>query len=166
MAPVGSNLPEQHKLLAIFGKIPLFLDLSERYRKLVLTLSRRVNALKGTLVCKEGTLSDSMFILLSGKLTVRIKGSGSIATINPISTIGEMGVFTDERRSASVICLIDSALFVIKSNELNKLMESEPRLGSKLKSKVIQIMAERLQEHNARIREYQNYMMSLEKEKS
>ena len=166
MAPIGRNIPEEHKLLALFGKIPLFSDLSERYRKLVLTLSRRVNAQKGTLVCKEGTLSDTMFILLSGKLSVRIEGSGTIAIINPVSTIGEMGVFTDEKRSASVIALTDCALFVIKSEELNKLMDSEPRLGSKLKSKVIQIMADRLQEHNARIREYQNYMMSLEKEKS
>ena len=166
MTPVGRNLPEEHKLLAIFGKIPLFSDLSERYRKLILTLSRKVNAPKGTLVCKEGTLSDTMYILLSGKLSVRIKGSGTIATINPISTIGEMGVFTDERRSASVIALIDSALFVIKSSELNKLMESEPRLGSKLMRKVIRIMADRIQEHNTKIREYQNYMMSLEKEKS
>ena len=156
---------EQNQLMGILGKIPIFADLSERYKRLILSISRRINIKKGSLLCREGDVSDSMYILLFGKLSVSIKGSGTIATINPIGTIGEMGVFTDEKRSASVIAMTDCALMLIRADDINRLIEKESAFGNRIMRKVIRIMADRIQEHNARIREFQNYFMSLEKEK-
>ncbi len=161
----GGIKDQQHQLMGILGKIPIFADLNERYKRLILSISKRINIKQGSVLCFEGDVSDYMYILLFGKLSVSIKGSGTIATINPIGTIGEMGVFTDEKRSASVKAMTDCALMVIRAEEINRLLEKEPAFGNKIMRKVIKIMAERIQEHNAKIREFQNYIMSLEKEK-
>jgi CRP-like cAMP-binding protein len=165
MGATGGSSADQHQLLDILGKIPIFADLNERYKRLILSISRRINVKKGSVLCREGDVSDSMYILLFGKLSVSIKGSGTIATINPIGTIGEMGVFTDEKRSASVIAMTDCALMIVRAEDINRLLEKEPAFGNKIMRKVIKIMAERIQELNTRIREFQNYIMSIEKEK-
>ena len=161
----GGSKDQQPQLMGILGKIPIFADLNERYKRLILSVSKRINIKKGSVLCREGDVSDSMYILLFGKLSVSIKGSGTIATINPIGTIGEMGVFTDEKRSASVIAMTDCALMLIRADDINRLIEKETAFGNRIMRKVIRIMADRIQEHNARIREFQNYIMSLEKEK-
>ena len=165
MMTAGGSKDQQPQLMGILGKIPIFADLNERYKRLILSVSKRINIKKGSVLCREGDISDSMYILLFGKLSVSIKGSGTIATINPIGTIGEMGVFTDEKRSASVIAMTDCALMLIRADDINRLIEKEPAFGNRIMRKVIRIMADRIQEHNARIREFQNYIMSLEKEK-
>ena len=161
----GGSKDQQPQLMGILGKIPIFADLNERYKRLILSVSKRINIKKGSVLCREGDVSDSMYILLFGKLSVSIKGSGTIATINPIGTIGEMGVFTDEKRSASVIAMTDCALMLIRADDINRLIEKETAFGNRIMRKVIRIMADRIQGHNARIREFQNYIMSLEKEK-
>jgi len=163
MVPTEGDKADQiRKLLVILSKIPIFEDLSIRYKRLILSISHRINLSKGGVLCNEGDVSDSMFILLVGKLSVSIKGSGTIATINPIGTIGEMGVFTDEKRSATVIAMTNCALLAIRAFDLKRLLESEPRFGTNIMRKVIKILAARIQEHNVRIREFQNYIISQE----
>ncbi|MCE5248616.1 cyclic nucleotide-binding domain-containing protein [bacterium] len=162
----GEKGEQIRKLLEILSKIPIFEDLSIRYKRLILSISRRINMPQGGVLCKEGGDPDEMYILLIGKLAVSIKGSGTIATINPIGTIGEMGVFTDEKRSATVTAMTNCALLAIRSLDLNRLIETEPRFGTNIMRKVIKILAARIQEHNVRIREFQNYIMSQEEKES
>ena len=88
------------RLVTFLQKIPLFEDLPPSTLRMVLSISTKVSLDKGAALCKKGDQSDAMFILLSGKLSVMGSGSEPIATIEPVSSIGEMGVFTGELRSA------------------------------------------------------------------
>ena len=64
-------------------------------------------------IYKFGAASDDLFILLDGQLVAKSKAGIDIAYISPIGIVGEMGVLTDQPRSADVVALEEAVGFVI-----------------------------------------------------
>ena len=153
---------QKNRMLMILERIPVFSDLSDSYKNMLLSISQKKTLDAGEVLCREGDESNAIFILLVGKLSVKITKSATVATINPIGTIGEMGVFTGETRSATVEAMEKSALLAIRADDINMLIQKEPLLGLIIMRKVIKILAQRIQDHNIRIREFQNYILSQE----
>ncbi|MBN1291016.1 MAG: cyclic nucleotide-binding domain-containing protein [Candidatus Latescibacteria bacterium] len=151
---------QKNKMIKIIERIPVFADLSPVQKNKLLSISMKKTLEEGEILCKEGENSDAIFILLVGKLSVKIVNSATVATINPIGTIGEMGVFTGETRSATVEAMEKSALLAIRSEDINNLIGKEPMIGLSIMRRVIKILAKRIQDHNIRIREFQNYILS------
>ena len=151
---------QKNRMLMILERIPVFSDLSDSYKNMLLSISQKKTLDAGEVLCREGDESNAIFILLVGKLSVKITNSATVATINPIGTIGEMGVFTGETRSATVEAMEKSALLAIRADDINMLIQKEPLLGLIIMRKVIKILAQRIQDHNIRIREFQNYILS------
>ena len=111
------------KLVNFIQKIPVFSTLSPYKAKLILSLCSKIALEEKKILCKQGDSSDSMFILLQGKLAVKIKKSFTIATIHPVSSIGEMGVFTNEPRTATVEAMEKSILLCLQKSDLDKLVK-------------------------------------------
>jgi len=153
---------QKMKLVKYFQRIPVFSTLTIYQAKLILSLCSKIVLEEGNILCKQGENSDSMFILLQGKLAVKIKNSVTIATIYPVSSIGEMGVFTNESRTATVEAMEKSILFCLKKSDLNKLIEKDHQFAIKIMKKVIDVLSERITEDNVKIREFQNYIISQE----
>ena len=153
------------KLVQFIQKIPVFSNLSLYKAKIILSLCSKLVLNKGDILCKQGDESTSMFILLKGKLGVRIKNSAPIATIHPVSSIGEMGVFTGEPRTATVEAMEKSNLLYLKKVDIEKLIEKDTYFGISIMRKVIQILSERICEDNVKIREFQNYIIDQEEAK-
>ena len=149
---------QKAKLLALFERIPIFSGLNVEERTDILRLCSKVSLEQGGTLCRQGEASDSMFILLFGKLAVRIDDATTVATIDPITSIGEMGVFTAAPRTATVEAMERSALLRLGAEDLNRLIESRPSLGVAVMRKVISILSERVTADNVRIREFQNYI--------
>ncbi len=147
---------------ALIERVPIFAGLTGEDRKQVLTRCTKLTMETGDTLCAQGDVSDSLFILLIGKLAVRIRNSATIATITPVSSIGEMGVFTGEPRSATVEAMEKSALLRLSAKDLDILIERDPALGVRLMRRVIRILADRVSTDNARIREFQNYLIERE----
>jgi len=156
---------QEKKMLDFIRKIPIFSDLSVDHAKRVLSRCRKLSLVERNILCSQGEPSDSLFILLTGKLAVRIKKSVTIATIYPVTSIGELGVFTGEHRSATVEAMEKSTLLRLEKSDIDQLIESDPALGVNLMRKVIKVLAERIAEDNVKIREFQNYIISQEDEK-
>ena len=117
---------QKARLVVFLKKIPLFSDFPTATLRKVLLLCSKVTLEEGETLCKECEESNSMYILLSGKLQVNIKNSDiPVATIEPVSSIGEMGVFTDEPRTATVTAIQKSALFCLKKGNLNMFINKE-----------------------------------------
>ncbi len=150
------------RLLALIERIPVFSGLSADDRSGILKLCTKITLEKGDILCRQGDSSEAMFILLVGKLAVRIANSATIATIVPVTSIGEMGVFTGESRTATVEAMDRSALLRLDAADLNSLIESRPVLGVSVMRKVIHTLSERVSADNIRIREFQNYLIELE----
>ena len=153
------------RLLQFIQKIPVFSNLSLYKAKIILSLCSKLVLNEGDILCKQGDESNSMFILLQGKLGVKIKHSAPIATIYPVSSIGEMGVFTGEPRTATVEALEKSNLLCLKRIDIEKLIERDNHFGISIMRKVIQILSERICEDNVKIREFQNYIIVQEEAK-
>lgn len=91
---------EQNKtLLETLKKIPIFKGLSPSQVKKVLGLCQSRVCAPGDVVCARGTDSDEMYILIRGELGVKGEDSVLLATLQPITTVGEMGIFNRQRCS-------------------------------------------------------------------
>ncbi len=85
---------EQNKtLLETLKKIPIFKGLSPSQVKKVLGLCQSRVCAPGDVVCARGTDSDEMYILIRGELGVKGEDSVLLATLQPITAVGEMGIF-------------------------------------------------------------------------
>jgi CRP/FNR family transcriptional regulator, cyclic AMP receptor protein len=154
------------RLLQFIQKIPVFSDLSPYKAKIILSLCSKRILQEGELLCSQGEDSNSMYILLSGKLGVMIKGSAPIATIHPVSSIGEMGVFTGEKRTATVQAMAQSSFLVLHKSDLDKMIEKDSLFGLDIMRKVIHILSERISDDNVKIREFQSYVIGQEESKN
>jgi CRP-like cAMP-binding protein len=149
-------------LEALVERVPVFADLTAEDRGRILARCTKVLLDPGGVLCVQGGESSSMFILLVGKLAVRIRGSSTLATIIPVTSIGEMGVFTGEPRSATVEAMEKSALLRLDAADLTAIIDEDPVIGVRIMRRVIRILAERVSTDNARIREFQNYLVERE----
>ena len=99
-------------------------------------LSLRDNA---ELFC-QGDPSDSMYFLVKGFLKVFIivdKKLKEVGVIKEGEVIGEMGLLSDEQRSASIYAIRDSVLFKITKQKFDILMRSNPSVLFALSKQII-----------------------------
>jgi CRP-like cAMP-binding protein len=133
--------------IEIMKKIPLFKGFSDdQYLKVQRICSRR-NIQKDSYIYYEGEDSNDLYILLKGRLRIMLKGV-LLNVLFPICMVGEIGVFTDGNRSASVLADEDSAVIRIPKKDLFTLMESDTILANHLLQNVINDLVGKLQEDN------------------
>ncbi len=99
----------------------------------------------GDIVVKEGELGVSFFVVTKGKLEV-IKGLGSgnelvLATFGPGSYFGEMALFDNQVRSASVRAAAESECLVITKWDFNAELNAP---NSKMAIAMLPILARRI----------------------
>ena len=144
-----------NRLVQIVRKIPLFEGLAvEQLRKILGSCSHRVFE-AGEEICRCNTPSDEMYILISGELAVVTNEGIRVATIAPVTTVGEMGVFTGQPRSASVEAIKESNVFSIRKLQLDQMLKDDIDMRVKIFRHVVDILAEKLSSDNVRLRDYQ-----------
>lgn len=97
----------------------------------------------GTILFREGDSAPDAFILLSGRLGVFLGDDSSAPPIAAVSAgefVGEMGLISDEPRSATVIALRDSDLLRLPKGAIQTLMRSHHGVAMC----VIQLLTRRL----------------------
>jgi CRP-like cAMP-binding protein len=132
------------QFVAIFKRVPLFAGLQLMQAVTLLKVCERRTLSAGDMLCHFGDRSDSMYILLSGELSVRTKDDTQIAKISPVEPVGEMGLFTDEPRSATLVATKDSSFFVLGKNPLERAMRNNKDIEITLCRNVIATLATRL----------------------
>jgi len=98
---------------------------------------------KDTVIYMEGQPSEDMFILTEGILQVNLWGK-EINRIFPIATVGEMGMFTGETRSADVVTKSSCTLLHISKDDLFALFEEDKDLYIHFQQGMILDMARKL----------------------
>ncbi len=102
---------------------------------------------KGTILFKEGEEGDKMFIIHQGKVKVFriIKGVERVlAVLEKGDFFGEMAIFTEHPRSASIEVIEDSILIELTEDQLLEFIKEEPAIALKM----LTIMAKRLENSN------------------
>jgi len=71
------------------------------------------------------TDSDEMYILIAWELGVKGEDSVLLATLQPITAVGEMGIFNRQRSSASVEALKQSKVLVIEGGPFELMLRTD-----------------------------------------
>jgi CRP-like cAMP-binding protein len=121
---------------ALLGRVPVFEELADDDLRRVadVTVPRRLAA--GEVVFREGDDSDTCYVVNAGHArAIREHLDGrqiTLATFGPGDIFGELAMFDDERRSATVEATDDLEVLGILGGDMRRLMRRHPDMAVKL----------------------------------
>ncbi len=105
----------------------------------------------GQVVFREGDSSDTCYIVRSGRArAVREHSDGrviTLATFHPGDIFGELAMFEDELRSATVEAVEPSTVVAVLGPDMRRLMTEHPEISTRL----VIALGRRLRESNERL---------------
>ena len=109
---------------------PLFSGLSrEDIAKILGRLEEKFFS-AGTTVVSQGDKGDSFYIIQSGAVQVILESGGgrreSIAVMGPQDSFGEMALLSGEPRSATIVTVKDTTVWMLSREAFNELIEKYP----------------------------------------
>ena len=108
---------------------------------------------KDEILCNAGDESNHVFILISGFLQATFVDGSKLSRISPLWTVGEMGVFSGEKRSATVIADSDCLLLEINSDLLFQVFNMDPVIGKIVAININKYLSHKLRTNQAIIEE-------------
>ncbi len=105
----------------------------------------------GEVVFHEGDHSDTCYVVRSGHVRAVREHTGgrmlTLATLGPGDIFGELAIFDEERRSATVEALEDIEVVAILAADMRRLLREHPDIAVKL----LAALSRRLRETNERL---------------
>ena len=109
---------------AVLKAVPLFTSFPEDQLRMLTTMVTRRSAARSTTIMAGGDATDSLYIVLSGRLKVMMSDSDGkeviLSLIGPGEFFGEMGLIDDAPRSASVVTIEPCELLSISKRDFKK----------------------------------------------
>lgn len=122
---VGSEISDR------IHNVPIFAPLNDdEVEKLARASRLRVFA-PGEKIVRKGQKGNSMFIVHNGSVTVQVREDGKVKPIRQLKEggfFGEMGLFTGEPRTATVVADEETEVLEIKHYCLKPILEENPEL--------------------------------------
>ena len=117
-------------------------------------------------VCESGSKSTEMYILLTGQLAVQTRDGMLLATIDPIVTVGEMGIITGLQRTATVVAITQSNTLVLSKLKFDLYLKKWPDAGLIIFKNLIGTLTDRISENNRQIADFKRKFDSLKQAES
>src|SRR6185436_1734127 len=109
---------------AVLKAVPIFAMLPEEQLRMLTMMVTRRSASRGTTIMAGGDPTDSLYIVLSGRLKVMMSDSEGkeviLSILGPGEFFGEMGLIDEEPRSSSVVTMEACELLSISKRDFNK----------------------------------------------
>lgn len=114
-------------------KVPLFSSLHAKELTAIASITEETNFPPGSVIIKEGEPGDCLYLVVRGKVEV-IKSMGTpreirLAEIGPDNYFGEMALFDQEVRSATVVSLEETVVLCLRRFEFEETMREFPRIA-------------------------------------
>ncbi len=111
---------------AVLKSVPLFASFPEEQMRTLATLVTRRSAPRGSLIMAAGDATESLYVVISGRLKVMMGDAEGkeviLSLIGPGEFFGEMGLIDDSPRSASVIAIEPCELLSLSRRDFKKCM--------------------------------------------
>ncbi len=139
------------EIVELLGRVPVFstLELADLERIAQLAVPRSFEP--GQIVFREGDESDTCYIVRDGHArAIRTHGDGrtiTLATFGPGDIFGELAMFEDERRSATVEAVGLTSVVAVLGPDMRRLMNQHPTIATRL----VIALGRRLREMNERL---------------
>jgi CRP/FNR family transcriptional regulator, cyclic AMP receptor protein len=110
--------------MLLLRNVPLFAVLPESQLALLTTLVSRKSFPRGTTIIAAGDPTESLYVVISGRLKVMISDDEGreviLAMLGPNEFFGEMGLIDDAPRSASVVALEACELLSLSKRDFKR----------------------------------------------
>lgn len=130
MATVGQDV------VGLLGRVPAFEALAPEDLQQVAQVAVPRRFSSGQVIFREGDQSDTCYVVANGHArALREHGDGrtiALARFGPGDIFGELAMFDDESRSATVEALDDLHALAILGNDMRRLMRAHPDIAVKL----------------------------------
>jgi CRP/FNR family transcriptional regulator, cyclic AMP receptor protein len=145
------STPTAEETLELLGRVPVFATLEVDDLRRIAEVSVPRSFDPGQVVFREGDASDTCYIVRSGHVrAVREHGDGrtiTLATFGPGDFFGELALFEDERRSATVEAIEPTSVVGVLGPDMRRLMREHPEIATRL----VIALGRRLRETNERL---------------
>ncbi len=130
-------------------KVDLFSTCSKRELEKIAQMAEEITIPAGKALLEQGTSGQKAreaYVIVKGSVTVRRNGR-KIAELGPGESVGEMALFDDGPRTATVVSATDLTVLVLQRQQMLGLVDEMPALASKM----MQELARRLRESNRKL---------------
>jgi CRP/FNR family transcriptional regulator len=135
----------------LLGRVPVFATLERADLQRIAQFAVPREFEPGQAVFREGDASDTCYIVRSGQArAIRTHGDGrtiTLATFGPGDIFGELAMFEDERRSATVEAVEPTSVVAVLGPDMRRLMSEHPGIATRL----VIALGRRLREMNERL---------------
>lgn len=138
---------DTEKVDKLIERVALFNGLTREEVVKIFSHGLTMNCQKDETIFHEGTVGSQMYVMLGGKAGV-FKNGKCISELRTGDMFGEMALVCDEPRSATVVALENSKLFVLKEETFDKLMTK--RVAIRMLFNIVKTLSRRLKDSNAR----------------
>jgi len=138
-------------VVELLARVPAFstLERSDLERIAQVAVPRQFEP--GQAVFREGDASDTCYVVREGRArAIRTHGDGrtiTLATFGPGDIFGELAMFEDERRSATVQAIDTTSVVGVLGPDMRRLMGEHPQIAARL----VVALGRRLREMNERL---------------
>ena len=118
---------------AVLKAVPLFATFPEDQLRMLTMVVTRKSAPRSTTIMAGGDPTDSLYIVLSGRLKVMMSDAEGkeviLSILGPGEFFGEMGLIDDEPRSATVVTIEPCELLSIAKRDFKKSLAENPDMS-------------------------------------
>jgi len=149
--PCAMGATRSADVVELLGRVPAFstLERGDLERIAEVAVPRRFEP--GQAVFREGDASDTCYVVREGRArAIRSSGDGrtiTLATFGPGDIFGELAMFEDERRSATVQAIDTTSVVGVLGPDMRRLMGEHPEIAARL----VIALGRRLREMNERL---------------
>ena len=139
------------EVVELLARVPVFSTLEREDLERIADLAVPRAFEPGQVVFREGDASDTCYIVRSGRARAVREHSGgrtiTLATFGPGDIFGELALFEDERRSATVEASEPTSVVAVLGPDMRRLMVEHPGISARL----VIALGRRLRETNERL---------------
>lgn len=131
-------------------QVPMFREMDPARLKLLAFTSERVQFAQGQRFFSQGDAADAAYVILNGKADVALttpNGEIKVAELGQNALVGEMGILSDQPRSASIIASETTIALRLDKRVFLELLTQFPQMALA----VMREIAKRLERTNAQL---------------
>jgi signal-transduction protein with cAMP-binding, CBS, and nucleotidyltransferase domain len=139
------------------SKVPLFKYLTPQEIDWMLVKWRPKEVPKETIIVKEGTAGDEMYIIDAGRVEVFLTRGDVIVLLSELeesSFFGEMALLTGKTRSATVKAKTDCRLLILKKQSFLDIINENPKVAAKFLMGMCESLSNRIMITNTNLENY------------
>ncbi len=138
-------------VVELLARVPAFATLERPDLERIAQVAVPREFAPGQTVFREGDASDTCYVVREGRArAVRSHGDGrtiTLATFGPGDIFGELAMFEDEKRSATVEAVEPTSVVGVLGSDMRRLMAEHPEIATRL----VIALGRRLREMNERL---------------